>query len=106
MRAHPGQTDVLACYQRVADATRGMLAAARACDWTSLDDCSRDCETWMQRLESLPAPETLLDAEGRRRRMQLLRQVLRDDALLRDLLQPAWGRVGQWLGAPRSAPPA
>jgi len=99
------QARLLACYEGVADATRGMLDAARAYDWTSLHDCGRDCEAWMQRIEAMPAPETVLDAKGRQRRLELLTQVLRDDARLRDLLDPALGRVAP-LGAVHAAPQA
>lgn len=93
------QARLLACYERVADATRGMLEAARAYDWTSLTHHGRDCETWMQRIEALPAPDTVLDREGRRRRLELLQQVLRDDAALCQLLQPSFGRVDRCLAA-------
>lgn len=101
-----GQARLLACYEGVANATRRMLDAARAYDWTSLHDCGRDCEAWMQRIEAMPAPAAVLDAKGRQRRLELLAQVLRDDARLRDLLDPARGRVARCLGAPHAAPHA
>ena len=101
-----GQARLLACYEGVADATRGMLDAARAYDWTTLRECGRDCEAWMQRIEAMPAPDAVLDAKGRQRRLELLAQVLRDDARLRDLLDPALGRVARCLGAPHAAPQA
>jgi hypothetical protein len=104
LRSH--QARLLACYERVADATRGMLDAARAYDWTSLGHHGRDCETWMQRIEALPSPETVLDREGRRRRLELLQQVLRDDAALCQLLGPAFGRVDRCLQARPPLPPA
>jgi len=105
-RVAAGQARLLACYEGVAHATRRMLDAARAYDWTSLRECGRDCEAWMQRIEAMPAPEAMLDAKGRQRRLELLAQVLRDDARLRDLLDPALGRVARCLGAPHATPQA
>jgi flagellar protein FliT len=93
------QAVMLDCYHGVASATRRMLDAARAGDWHALRDMGRDCETWMQRIEALPEPERVLDADGRRQRMALLHQVLRDDAALRELLEPSLGRVDRWLAA-------
>jgi hypothetical protein len=91
------QARLLACYGGIADATRGMLEAAREYDWTSLQHHGRDCETWMRRIEALPAPDSVLDADGQRRRLELLRQALRDDAALRQLLEPASGQVDRCL---------
>ncbi|MGA8031263.1 MAG: flagellar protein FliT [Casimicrobiaceae bacterium] len=87
------QARMLDGYEAVATATRRMLDAARAADWNALDEGARDCETWMQRIERLGDPEAVLDAHGRRRRIEILCRVLRDDAQIRDLLHPSLGQV-------------
>jgi flagellar protein FliT len=88
----PTQDRFLDCYEAIAIATRRKLDAARACDWPAFDAGERECHTWMERVERLGDPLAVLDSTGRRRRMELLRGVLRDDAALRELLQP-------WLAA-------
>ena len=92
------QARLLDCYEAVADATRRMVEAARAADWGAVRERSLDCDTWMQRIEALPDAEAVLDADGRKRRVEILRAVLRDDAALRDLLHPSLARVDRTLG--------
>ena len=81
------QARLLDCYEGVASATRGMLDAARVADWPALEACGRDCEHWLRRLERIGTPEAVLDHDGRRRRIEILARVLRDDAKIRDLLR-------------------
>lgn len=93
----PTQDRFLDCYEAIAMATRRMLDAAKAADWPALDAGERECRTWIERIERLGSPDAVLDREGRRRRIELLRGMLRDDAALRDLLQPWLGRVDRCL---------
>ena len=95
------QDRFLECYAAVATATGRMLAAARAADWQALDEGERECNNWIARIERLGDPDVVLDATGRRARMDILRRVLRDDAAIRELLQPWLGQVDRCLaGAP------
>lgn len=96
------QARFLDCYEAIARATQRMLDAARAADWASFARCERDCAACIERIEQLGAPDVVLDANGRRRRFDLLRSVLRDDAEIRDLTQPWLGRVDRCIG--RRAP--
>ena len=93
----PTQDRFLDCYEAIAAATRRMLDSARAADWSALDAGERECRTWMEHIERLGNPDAVLDDEGRQRRIELLRRVLRDDAALRDLLQPWLGQVDRCL---------
>jgi flagellar protein FliT len=95
----PTQERFLACYEAIATATRYMLEAARAGDFPALAALERDCNSWIQRIERLGDPQAVLDAQGRRRRIELLGRTLRDDAALRDLLEPWLGRVDRCLRA-------
>lgn len=92
------QTGLLDGYEAIAHATRGMLDAARAADWASFAQRERDCATWIRRIEQLGNPDALLDAQGRQRRFELLRRMLRDDAEIRDLMQPRLGRAERCIG--------
>jgi len=84
----PTQERFLDCYEAIAAATGRMLDAARAGDLRALATSEHDCLAWIERIERLGNPDTVLDADGRRRRMELLGRALRDDAALRDLLEP------------------
>ena len=98
------QDRFLECYAAIAAATGRMLAAARAADWQALDAGERECNEWIARIERLGDPDLVLDATGRRARMDILRRVLRDDAAIRELLQPWLGQVDRCLaGAPPAA---
>ena len=87
----------LDCYEAVAERTRRMLEAARAADWSAFQRTERECRAWIERIEMMGDPNIVLDASGRKRRFQLVSRMLRDDAALRDLLQPALGRVDRCL---------
>jgi len=101
----PTQQRFLDCYEAIAVATRRMLEAARCTDWQAFATRERECNTWMEHVERLGDPDAVLDAAGRRRRFELLREILRDDAALRDLMQPWLGRVDRFLRAPTVAMP-
>jgi len=101
----PTQQRFLDCYEAIAAATRRMLDAARSNDWHAFAARERECNTWMEHVERLGDPDAVLDAAGRRRRFELLRDVLRDDAALRDLMQPSLGRVDRCLRGPMAGVP-
>lgn len=98
----PAQDRFLDCYEAIALATRRMLEAARAADWTAFVARERECRTWMERIERLGNPDLVLDAAARGRRFELLRRMLRDDAAIREIVQPWLGRVDRCL---RGSPP-
>ena len=97
------QDRFLECYAAIAAATSRMLAAARAADWQALHEGERECSDWIARIERLGDPERVLDGPARRVRMAMLRSVLRDDAAIRELLQPWLGQVDRCLGNTRPA---
>ena len=96
------QARFLDCYEAVADRTSRMLQAARASDWSAFERSERECRAWIERIEMMGDPNAVLDAQGRRRRLELVSRVLRDDAALRDLMQPAFGRVIRCLTSHRA----
>lgn len=92
------QASFLGCYEAIAHATRGMLEAARCADWSALAERQRECARRIACVERLGDPHGVLDAQGRRRRFELLRRMLRDDAEIRDLTQSWIGRVDRCIG--------
>ena len=91
------QQRLLDCYDAIGVATSRMLQAARSADWSAFEARERECRTWMERIERLGNPAAALDGAGRRQRMEVLRRVLRDDAEIRELLQPWLGEVERCL---------
>ena len=82
------QARLLACYEAIGEASRRMLEAARAADWRAFAERERSCAALIAMIESLGDPRAILDARGRRRRVEILRGVLHDDAQIRDLIEP------------------
>jgi flagellar protein FliT len=100
------QARFLDCYEAVAERTHRMLQAARAADWSAFERTERECRAWIERIEMMGDPNAVLDAQGRRRRFELVTRMLRDDARLRDLLEPSLGRVDRCLVLRASRPAA
>ena len=90
----------LALYSGIADLTRQMLAAARAGDWDTLIALEKACGAEFARLlageNGLPR-----DAEYQRRKADLIRGVLADDAQIRLLVEPWQARLAHLLGDSR-----
>jgi len=86
-RPHP----LIRGYERLADTTHRMLAAARAGDWVGFDRLLRSCRQRIGRLK-LASREARLDRDDEKRRVALLQEMLSDDAQIRALREPqtAW----------------
>lgn len=83
---------VLAIYSGIADLTRRMLTAARAAEWDTLINLEKACSTHFARLFAIEdgAPR---DAQYQRRKAELIRAVLDDDAEIRLLVEPWQARL-------------
>lgn len=84
-------------YERIAQLTSEMLAAARRQQWEQLIELEHTCRNAFAALvdapDAIPAtPETL------QRKAALIRQVIADDAEIRNLVEPWATELGQWLG--------
>jgi flagellar protein FliT len=74
-------------YEAIAAASRRMLEAARAGDWDGLLAAEADCTKLVAQARARPEqPPLALDE--RRRKNEIIRRVLADDAEIRDRLQP------------------
>lgn len=74
-------------YEAIAAASRAMLAAARSDDWDRVAQLEDECRALIRQLQAAAATASLGRAE-QRRRVQLLREMLADDAEVRDRSEP------------------
>ena len=88
-------------YEAIALSSGDMLQAARQGDWSRFEQIENDCARLIEQLRSL-STDTTRDAAFQRARMKALREVLRNDAQIRTITEPAIHRIGAYLGA---APP-
>jgi flagellar protein FliT len=74
-------------YEAIAQASHAMLAAARTDDWERVSALESDCRALIARLQA-DAAHTRLGADEQHRRVQLLREILADDAEIRARSEP------------------
>lgn len=75
----------------------GMAKAAAACDWDRLVALEQECARLARQIEGDKPPARLSEAE-RARKMDLIRQILDDDAEVRRHTEPWMAHVRQFLG--------
>ena len=81
------QDSILGYYESIAYVSRLMLDAARQGNWDTILDAERCCAGLITRLRAQTAGAGTLDAEARRRKYEIIRSVLADDAEIRSLTQ-------------------
>ena len=91
---------LLSTYQSLARTTGDMLDAARSGDWDKLVDLEKHCAELVTRMSALEADDPLSEAV-RSHKSQMLRQVLSDDAAIRNITEPWLQQLGTMLGANR-----
>ena len=86
-------------YQRMADASGRMLDAARQDDWDAVCAVEKECATLIAELSRMGdlAPT---DPALRRRKIDLMKRVLADDAEIRLLSQPWLKKLDAMLRSP------
>ncbi|MCS6945807.1 MAG: flagellar protein FliT [Sutterellaceae bacterium] len=92
---------VIACYEAIARASRQMLAAARADDWAQVQRLEEQCRDLIVTLKQAARGSRLSVAE-QRRRIELLRGILADDAEIRRRAEPWLQQLERLLTARRS----
>ncbi len=92
MSNHP----ILDHYQRIKDVTGQMVAAARRADWDHLIDLEESCrsltDALMEAERGIQLPPPMLE-----RKVELIRNVLADDAEIRNLTEPWMKRLQELL---------
>jgi flagellar protein FliT len=91
-------------YQQVAQLSRDMLAAARREDWDEVARLEASCQGLIEHLKRAAMIEPLSAVE-QQRRIELLREILRDDAQIRVRAEPWLLELERLLGVPRRAKP-
>ena len=88
---------ILCFYERIAGLMNRMVDAARAREWDRLGRLESSCQTYIRTLkgEVLDVP---MSGELRDRRNRLIGEVLRADAAIRELTDPAMARLEPFLG--------
>jgi flagellar protein FliT len=92
----PTRTPVLAIYQQILSITGAMHLAAQAQNWDHLIELGQAYCSTVDTLRSVPAAQ-LSNSQESEDRAQLLRQILSNDAAVRNLALPEIARLGQML---------
>ncbi|MFM2086548.1 MAG: fliT flagellar protein [Pseudomonadota bacterium] len=75
--------DVLAMYENIAGLTNAMVVAARTHDWDGLSSLEKLCSQESQSVQAGALPP--LSAAARKRKIDLLKQILANDRTIRDM---------------------
>lgn len=101
VRARVPAPGLIPFYEAIADASRLMLAAARDDDWDEVVRLEQGCRELIAQLEVAARTQRLAGAE-QRRRIELLRAILANDAEMRTRAEPWLRQLERMLEAPRS----
>jgi len=88
-------------YRDIAHLSRDMLAAAHREDWTEVARLASDCRNLIELLKRAALVEPLDEGE-QQHRLELLREILRDDAQIRTRAEPWLAELEQLLGLTRA----
>ncbi|AOK28179.1 flagellar biosynthesis protein FliT [Burkholderia singularis] len=93
--------EYFARYEAIVDVSGRMLVAARDAAWHSLSGLQAE---YLRLVDGLRQAEegVLLDDAERRRKFELIRRILADDAAIRDLAAPEVARLAMLIHASRS----
>lgn len=84
-------------YESIAQVSALMLASAREGDWEGVLEAERCAASLIARLRAVAAGDAGLDDAGTRRKREIMRKVLAEDALIRDLAHPWLRRADAYL---------
>jgi flagellar protein FliT len=99
---HGANGVVLSLYESLAQASGAMLAAARANNADELERHVARCRSLIEQLKSARGARSL-SRDDERRRIELLRAILADDAQIRAHGEPWLLELERWVGAAQSA---
>lgn len=96
------KADYFARYEAIAAVSQRMLSAARRALWTELTDLQEEYRVLVDKLLEVDCGVSL-DEHDRLRKYDLIRQILADDAAIRDLVNPSMARLSAFFSARRPA---
>lgn len=99
-RPRPSAPTPLPFYEAIADASRLMLAAARGDDWDEVARLEARCGDLIAQLKEVARNQPLGVAE-QRRRIELLRAILANDAGIRVRAEPWLQQLERMITPPR-----
>lgn len=91
---------ILGYYEAMGELSARMLAAAQAEDWDGVAVLERECATHVQTLREHEG-ETQWSGSHRARKIALIRQILADDRLIRDLASPWMAKLSALINSSR-----
>lgn len=80
-------TQIIAVYEDIGIVTGQMLQAAHDSDWDLLVTLEKKCKNLVERLIAAE-PREPLSGQLQQRKVEIIRQVLADDAKIRNLTEP------------------
>jgi len=103
-----GKRDAASCrlidqYEEIAQASRSMLQAAHEGDWDRVEHIQSRCGEMIAALKLASTKSTLATSE-QRRRIELLRAILSDDAQIRARAEPWLRDLEEFLRSSAPAP--
>ena len=84
--------EIIGTYESVLAVTGEMLVAARNNEWDRVVEREVECRRLVDHLAAAHAPADL-EPEARKRKVEIIRRVLADDAEIRDLTEPWMQRL-------------
>ena len=96
------RSNLLQHYEAIAQARCAMLEAARANDWIEVTRQEERCAALIAMLKAADERPESFSAADDQRRMQLLRQILVDDALIREHAEPWLEPIVPFISTPRA----
>ena len=84
--------EMIDTYEDILAVTGRMLDAARAANWDQLVNREQECRKLVESLMSA-RDEFVLEPQVRKRKVEIIRQVLADDAEIRNLTEPWMQRL-------------
>ena len=92
--------ELIGTYENILAVTARMLGAARAAEWDRLVELEQECRLLVQSLiAARSGNEIELEPEVRKRKFEIIRKVLADDAEIRNLTEPWMQRLQHLLGS-------
>ena len=86
--------EVLAMYENIAALSGRMAVAAREADWNGLAQLESQCA---QQASSVKTGVPTLDGAQRKRKIDLLKQIMANDRAVRDITEPWMGQLDRAL---------
>jgi flagellar protein FliT len=93
--------DILATYASLSGLMDAMRAAALRGDWDDVTEIERDCLPPIDAIKA--ASGVRLTLAEQQQKLLVIKKILRDDAAIRDLVEPRMALLQSHIGATRSA---